>query len=341
MAAQRRREDLRSALVRIVERAQQEQVDLITCGGDLFEHDYVTRETATFAAETLGAAGRPVLIAPGDRDPAMPSSPYKYLRWPPNVTVANEGLRPYRYGTVEVWSAGFTRGEVLESPLAGFTPPSGGPHLVLMHASDMGALPEGAIAFAPITTGQVEQAGFAHALLGHYHAAHTSPLLTYPGSPEPLGWGETGRHCIALLTVSDAGAVDVRLEDVNQLSFVQESLDVTGMTARDQIREALLALRERTGVDGAVMRATLTGERSRSLDLDCQALAAACQESFAHLEFSDQTRRSHDIQSIASEFTSRGEMVRQLMSTYGSPGAEETARRALQLALDAFEGRCS
>src|SRR5205823_8600800 len=41
--AQRRRGDLRAALQRIVERASQAKVDLITCAGDLFEHDHVTR----------------------------------------------------------------------------------------------------------------------------------------------------------------------------------------------------------------------------------------------------------------------------------------------------------
>ena len=334
-AAQRRREDLRAALVRIVERAHQERVDLITCGGDLFEHDYVTRETANFAAETLGSAGCPVLIAPGDRDPARPSSPYRYLRWPSNIAIAaHEELRPYRYDSVEVWSAGFVRGETSESPLAGFEAPAGGPHLLLLHASDMGALPEGTIAYAPITAGQVEQANFVHALLGHYHAAQTSARLTYPGTPEPLEWDEDGRHCIALLTLSEDG-VEVRLEDINRRRFVEESMDITGM---HNIQEALRSLRDSKHLQDAIVRVSLQGERSCLFPLDVSALVEECQDGFAHLELLDQTRRSHDIQSIASEFTSRGEMVRQLLSHGEAPGEEDTARRALQLALDAFEG---
>src|SRR5205807_5498255 len=118
VGAQRRREDLRTALQRIVDRARERQVDLITCGGDLFEHDHVTRETAGFVVQTLGAAGIPVLIAPGHADPAVPSSPYRYLRWPDNVTIAtHEELRPYRYGSVQVWTAGFMRPEAPDAPL--------------------------------------------------------------------------------------------------------------------------------------------------------------------------------------------------------------------------------
>src|SRR3982074_736444 len=98
VGAQRRRGDLRAALERIVLRARDAQVDLITCGGDLFEQDHVPRDTAAFVVQTLGGAGLPVLIAPGNADPAVPSSPYRYLRWPDNVTItAHDDLRPSRH----------------------------------------------------------------------------------------------------------------------------------------------------------------------------------------------------------------------------------------------------
>src|SRR5438552_35594 len=64
VGAQRRREDLRNALQRIVERAHEAEAELITCGGDLFEHDHVTRDTAAFVVQTPGAAtGSPIRVA--------------------------------------------------------------------------------------------------------------------------------------------------------------------------------------------------------------------------------------------------------------------------------------
>ncbi len=339
VAAQRRREDLRAALQRIVERAQRDQCDLITCGGDLFEQESVTRETAFFAAQTLGSAGRPVLIAPGEGDPAVPSSPYRWLRWPSNVTIAtHEELRPYRFGEVQVWTAGFTRPDVSESPLRGFSGTGGGVSLLLLHGSDMSAVPEGAVPCAPIVASQVEDCGFQHALLGHYHQPSTGPRLTYPGSPEPLGWSETGRHGVALVTVSAEGAVEVSLEDINQRRFLQETIDISGMTHREHVRDALFAIKEAKGLDGSVLRVTLVGERSRSLELDPQALLLECGDSFAHLEFADESRLPHDLAAAAAEFTSRGEMVRLLLDRGKRAGeGDETVRRALQLALDAFE----
>ena len=339
VGAQRRRGDLRAALQRIVERARDQHVDLLTCGGDLFEHDHVTRDTGNFVTQVLGAAGMPVLIAPGNADPAVPSSPYRYLRWPSNVTIAtHEELRPYRYNEVQIWTAGFTRPEVPDAPLRDFVRQESGTHLLLLHASDMSQVPEGVTPYKPILPGQVEEAGFRHALLGHYHDARSGQLITYPGSPEPLGWRETGRHCTALLTVGDDGQVEVALEDVNARQFVQETIDITGMSVIEQVRDAVSALRLARNLDGAVLRATLTGERARSLTLDPEALAADCSDGFAYVEFRDRTRLTHDVDAVAQEFTSRGEMVRKLVDhKTESHQEEQVVGRALQLALDAFD----
>ncbi|HVH65693.1 MAG TPA: metallophosphoesterase [Candidatus Acidoferrum sp.] len=337
--AQERRDDLRAALQRIIERARQANVELITCGGDLFEHDHVTRDTATYIVQVLGSAGIPILIAPGHADPATPSSPYRYLRWPANVVVAShEDLRPYRFGDVQVWAAGFTRTDVPEAPLRQFGRQDSGLHLLLLHASDMTHVPEGTTPYKPILPAQVQEAGFRHALLGHYHEARSDATITYPGSPEPLGWAETGQHCVALVTVKDDGGVEVDLEDINARTFAQETIDVSGMTSLEHLRDAVTALRESKQLEGGVVRATLIGERARALQLDPESLADECSDGLAYLEFRDHSRIPHDLDAAAQEFTSRGEMVRKLVEHQGQSRQEgQVADRALQLALDAFD----
>jgi DNA repair exonuclease SbcCD nuclease subunit len=337
--AQQRRDDLRAALQRIIERARDEKVDLITCAGDLFEQETITRETITFLQQTLAAADIPILIAPGHADPAVSGSPYRYLRWPSNVTVAShEELRPYRYSNVEIWASGFMRSEVTEAPLRDFPRLAEGIHLFLQHASDMSQVPPGVSPYKPLVPNQIEAAGFRHALLGHYHDARSSEVLTYPGSPEPLGWRESGRHCIALLTVGDDGSVQVSLEDINQRQFAEETIDITGMASLENVREAVMSLRQDRHLEGAVIRATLVGERARSLNLDPEVLSVECSDGFAYLEFRDRSRMPHDLDAAAQEFTSRGEMVRKLVDhKQDSQQDQQAVGRALQLALDAFE----
>ncbi len=157
-------------------------------------------------------------------------------------------------------------------------------------------------------------------------------MVTYPGSPEPLGWAESGRHCTALVTIEDGGALRVELDDVNARQFAQETIDITGMTSEEHVREAVMAVRKEKQLDGAVIRTTLVGERDRSLTLDPQALSKECSDG------SDRSRVSHDLDAAAQEFTSRGEMVRKLVDHKNESRQEErTVGRALQLALDAFD----
>jgi DNA repair protein SbcD/Mre11 len=337
--AQQHREELRRALIRVVERAQQAQVDLITCGGDLFEHDHVTKDTASFVIDTLGGAGLPVLIAPGHADPALASSPYRYLRWPANVTIAtHEELRPYRYGDIQIWTAGFMRMDAPEAPLRDFARPDSGINLLLLHASDMSQVPSGVTPYKPILESQLQERGLRHALLGHYHAARSEGSLTYPGSPEPLGWKEPGPHCTALVTVREDGGVEVALEPINRRRFAEETIDVTDVRSSEELREAVTSLRDREQLAGGMVRVTLVGERGRGLRIDPEQLAVECQDGFAYLEFRDESRVTHDVDAVSREFTSRGEMVRKLVSPNGEPPARDQASgRALQLALDAFE----
>jgi DNA repair exonuclease SbcCD nuclease subunit len=322
-----------------VARAQHAGAELITCGGDLFEQDHVTRDTGSFLLQVLGGAGIPVLIAPGHADPAAASSPYRYLRWPANVTIAtHDELRPYRYRDISIWAAGFMRPEVPEAPLRDFARQDEGINVLLLHASDMSQVPDGVTPYKPILPAQIEEAGFRHALLGHYHEARSSPQVTYPGSPEPLGWNDSQRHCTALVTIGDDGHIEVDLEDINQRKFVQETIDITGMTSVDHLRDAMNVIRDSKALEGGVIRATLVGERARSLDVDPVMLAGECSDGFAYLEFRDRSHLSHDLDAVGQEFTSRGEMVRKLVDQKGESRQEErVAGRALQLALDAFE----
>jgi DNA repair exonuclease SbcCD nuclease subunit len=338
-AASRRREHLRAALSRIVLRAREESVDLITCGGDLFEHEQITRDTANFLAQTLGEAGRPVLIAPGHSDPALAGSPYRYMRWPANVAIAaHEELRPYQFGGVAIWAAGFMRPGVTEAPLRDFARIEQGINMLLLHASDMSALPEGTLPLKPLTPDQVREAGFRHGLLGHYHDARSGELLTYPGSPEPFGGAGAGGHCTALVTVDDEGAVSVRLDDVAQRHFARRTIDVTGMMEREQLCDALRAPGNGDMGRGSLVLVTLIGRRSPSLQIDTRRLTDECGDGIAELEIEDRSQISHDLEAVAQEFTSRGEMVRKLVERQpDSADDREAVGRALQLALDAFE----
>jgi hypothetical protein len=225
-----------------------------------------------------------------------------------------------------------------EAPLRDFARIEQGNNLLLLHASDMSALPQGTLPLKPLTPEQVREAGFRHGLLGHYHDARSGDLLTYPGSPEPIGGADDSGHCTAMVTVDDEGGVSVRLDDVAERHFARRTIDVTGMMEREQICAALRAPSDGDRRQGSLVLVTLIGRRPPSLQIDTRRLADECGDGFAELEIEDRSQVSHDLEAVGQEFTSRGEMVRKLVERQPDSAEDrEAVGRALQLALDAFE----
>ena len=95
-AARRRPEALRRTLRRIVTLARETGADALLCGGDLYEHDRVTQDTAAFLRTTFAEiAPLRVFLAPGNHDWYGPHSLYSLTEWSPNVHVFREAsLQP-------------------------------------------------------------------------------------------------------------------------------------------------------------------------------------------------------------------------------------------------------
>src|SRR5712691_2003748 len=106
--AAKRRDELRAALRRIVDLARQMDVDAVTVGGDLYEHDRRNPDTANFIADQFRRlAPKPVLIAPGNHDPYMPDSHYRRMEWPDNVHIFAPSWEPAPISdSVTVWGIG-------------------------------------------------------------------------------------------------------------------------------------------------------------------------------------------------------------------------------------------
>src|SRR3954467_8076293 len=86
--ARSRRQALRDTLLNICKIADEQRVDLLTCGGDLYEHDRFTPDTAEFLRATFADLHPlPVFLAPGNHDWFGPASLYRQVEWSPNVHI--------------------------------------------------------------------------------------------------------------------------------------------------------------------------------------------------------------------------------------------------------------
>ena len=339
-ASRRRRQALRDVLRAIVELARDEQADALFCGGDLYEGERATQDTAAFLREEFASLDpTPVYLAPGNHDYYGRDSLYATRKWSPNVhvfTKPNFEPVPLADG-VTLWGAAHCAPANTPNFLEGFTTEGAGTHIALFHGSERSWFSEQGEAkalHAAFDAEDIEQAGFHHAFLGHYHRPKDAQSHTYPGNPDPLEFGETGERGAVIATVNDDGSVERERRVVAASQVHDLTLDVTGCESQQRIRDRLA---ERTqGLSGAA-RLTVKGDLDPGLDCSEPVLRDALGGSFdsAQIRIGD-LRPGYDIESISQESTVRGQFVNDVRDAGLSPQDE---RRVLITGLRALDGR--
>ena len=179
-------------------------------------------------------------------------------------------------------------------------------------------------------------AGFARCLAGHIHAAHHLAPVVYPGSPEPLGWSETHRHCVALIDISTDGGVDVELVDVNARRYGERTVAVDGASSSADVERALAAALDDRDPARLFLRVTLIGEVDARCAVQPEGLAGRHAD-YAALAVVDATRPAFDFSALAEQPTALGRFVKDLRERIALASEEE--RVTLELAL--LAGACA
>ena len=337
VAAARRRA-VRDALRRIVELAHEHQVDAVTCAGDLYDQHLWTADTASFLRATLGELTPiPVLLVPGASDPLGPQSLYANTRWTSNVHLFTAaGFTPHRFRDHRFVLWGAPLGEHSRAGVFAHAGPPPTPldavHVAVFNGIESGH--EGA--GHRFRASQVERHGFVHALSGGVHTPADEALVTYPGNPEPLDFGETPGRGPVLVEFTALGVLQRRERlPVASGELHDIAVDVEGAWSTDELLHRVReACRERSGV----ARITLSGTVSPDVSLEARELAAAARS--AGVEFAlvdvDGVRAGYDLDALAGEATVRGRFVQSVREA-GLDAATE--RRVLTAGLRALDGR--
>lgn len=341
-AARKRRRNLRATLSNIAELAGNLQVDALCCGGDLYEHERFAPDTGEFLRATFeGLEKLPVFIAPGNHDWFGPTSLYNQVKWSRNVHVFVENA----FSAVELadgltlWGAAHRAPAHTPDLLQDFHVGRSGVNLALFHGSESSGFvrqEEGKVPHAPFRAEEIVQAGFAHALLGHFHQPTDGPTHTYPGNPDPLEFGEQGERGAVLINIAGDGSVERDRRRVATSVVEDVTVDLTDVTHTDQAREQVRA--ELVSFQGFV-RLTLVGEVAPEVDVDPAEFTV---ESVApHLDAMttrlDHLQVSYDLAALAAESTIRGQFVRDVQAADRLD--EEQRRKVIITGLRALSGR--
>ncbi len=329
----KRRSSLRNLFSRIIDIANEENVDILLLAGDVFDTYPIHPETAERFIRDLNRAKMHVFITPGNHDPYTPESPYQNLPFPDKVHIFTsknlESVELLKLN-VRVFGAAYTSEVYDERILEGFSVPNDDLiNIVMLHSNLYG---EG---YSPVSPAELENTGADYIALAHVHkptevskAGKTS--YAYCGCLESRDFGESYESGFYIGEIKK-GSVSLNRRTISDIVYreltvnVQEYPDIIAALPTPAAQEHL--------------RLTLTGE---SEVIDMEKLKADLSGKYASLDIRDNTTAPRDIWQGLSEDSLRGVFLRKMaenLNTCTDDREKEKLLLATRLGINAIENR--
>ena len=336
--ARQRRAESRESVQRLVDWANDHDIQLMLLAGDLFDGAAIGGDTARLLAEALGSFRGQVVIAPGNHDPYTARSAYARTLWPDNVHIFTEDRMqtiPFPQYGCAVHGAAFTAPEEpTDRVLSGFTAPDDGlVHIGLLH----GELTGSESRYRPLTTAVVAASGLHYLALGHVHGC-TGVLRAgrvpygYCGCLEGRGFDELGDKGFLTGDVSAEGAA-LRFVPFARRRYRIMEADVTEGDPAACVAAALPA-----GTEADVYRVLLTG--SPAAPVSAERVHGALADRFYALQVRDKTTARQELWDKCGEDSLRGLFLQQLRAACGDdPQSRRLMEQAAAFGLAAIDDR--
>jgi DNA repair exonuclease SbcCD nuclease subunit len=220
------------AASRIVELAEQEDVDFVILAGDTFEDHNVDDVAVKRTVDILNRLDpTPVYVLPGNHDPLVPGGIWNRDTWGrigPHVTLLRE-QQEYRHSDdVALYACPLAQKQSSLDPTAWIPNRADGDGRIRIGVAHgaLNILPD-RVNF-PIARDRPEQSGLDYLALGDWHSHLILGRVAYPGTMEPTNFGEKNPGNVLIVEIEEAHA-EPRIEayPVNSLTWVDITPEIS------------------------------------------------------------------------------------------------------------------
>lgn len=350
--AEFRRMELRRSFTTLVMRAKNYGARLFLIAGDLFDEEYISKDTANFLIKEM--ASYPdchFFIAPGETDPYNAKSPYKLMKWSDNVHIFKSPelakIEIPELG-VDVYGYAFTGEPIDTNPFVNKKPQNQSRINILVGHGELLSSQDAArnsnkIRVCPITLAQIERSGFDYIALGHLHIGTPgvqktgNTFFSYPGCLTGRNFDEPG-YKGAMYGEITKGKCELKGAKCSSIRFETLQVDISQFIMESQIYDAIRFVSDKYSDDTA-LRVELVGVQRQGFVFNPSEIEQRFTQ-FYFLQVTNKTVPQIDINHLKNDKTIRGIFYRQLEAKLNSRNEKERteAHLALQYGLNAFAG---
>lgn len=330
--ARLRRRHLRDVFSRLIDTANDEQVDALILAGDVFDAYPIFPETEAAFLNALKRAEMPVFITPGNHDPYTADSPYRTLELPENVYVfKSEKLSFFELDEkkLRIFGFGYNKESFDEHILDGFTVPDDDfVNILILHSN---LYTDG---YSPVTADEIKESFADYVALGHVHKP-TEVLKSgkthyaYCGCLVARDFGEMYDTGYLIGEVTKSGANLIR-RSISDIKYREITVDI-GI-------ESDISKQLPSPSDSEHIRLTLVGECEKP---DVDAIFNEFSKKYGEFYVEDKTTAPRDLWLGIEEDTLRGVFLRKMKAQLECATDEEKEKilLATKFGINAIENR--
>ncbi|NIM93284.1 MAG: hypothetical protein GTO18_06195 [Anaerolineales bacterium] len=233
-AGQKHRDQIRKTFSNIVDLSMREGYDVMLIAGDLFDSNKPSQATVDEVISLLKRLSIPVCILPGNHDSYDPTSIYRKINFPKNVTLFTDSLNVKVYVNLDlaVHGKAVLSRTIKEKPLDGLRPLEDKRWNVAMaHGSLVIGKVEDPV--RPIQPEDIANCGMDYVALGDWHGfaeqSQGTVKAAYSGAPEPTAFDQIHAGYAASVSLDEHGVILEQLR-VGRIRSKQVEVKVTGHT---------------------------------------------------------------------------------------------------------------
>lgn len=346
--AQARQNEIRGAFTSLTFYVKNYNIDFLLISGDLFDSEYVTRDTvALIKREFASMPDCHIIIAPGNHDPYTPQSFYRRTDFPDNVHIFDTdeiSVFDFPEKNVSVYGYAFTSPVLDRCPFKDVHPRNKDRINILLAHGEVGKT---ASDNCPIPNEVIAGSGFDYIALGHYHDFSGVKQLgntyyAYSGCLDGRGFDEPGEKGAIIGAVekdSENGLnLAAKFYRFSKRRYETARLDVSGSKSNPDVVGKLAELiAEKKYGDETALKVTLTGTVAGDFIISEDFIAKQFPRLF-FLKLIDGTVPLLDRDQLERDPTIRGAFYRALepMLESADESERETAAAALRYGLAAI-----
>lgn len=317
----------RNAFKKVIEYIKENKIPLLFISGDLYEHEYVTKNTIEFINNLFKTITETkIFISPGNHDPFIKNSYYSEFNWNNNVFIFTDNINYYELEQIDIYGYGFNDFYSGKINLEQIKIKNKNKKNILVIHGELNASEKSEKQYNPLNESELTKLGFDYIALGHIHKKMIKPNIAYPGSLISFGFDEIGEHGMIIGEINEN--VNLNFVKIDNKEFVEKEIDISDIYSEEDLIDKIT---NENYKENEFYKINLTG--NKNFEINCEKVIKLINLKNI-LKIKNKTKMRYDLDEIAKDNNLKGICIKEMLNMLKeNEGKKEIIEKATEIIL--------